>query len=482
MVDPLQQLVPVQELQPYSELPVYGAPPPDRKWLIDTIIAQLGQGQFQNAGILADGMLRDSRVLGGLEQRNAALFGAPLELEPPDDSALAGRIRDEIQKGWDTMFPRPALEELHQHGVLMGLGIAEKSWDTSTKPWTFTIGLDSEGRGGVFHPQFYLWRWDMRSYYLLTLNGGLVPVPSCSTRWLVLAPYGYKRAYLRGRIRALVDPWMMRSWTKNDWAHWCEIHGAPIRKAIIPQRSSPAEAKEFVDSISKMGANTVIKARQDSDGNKYDIELVEAMSQGYEGFEKMLAWCDRSISTVLLGQASSTDGMPGLGAQEKPGQAVRQDIAAADNAKLCEALYVQCLREYCEVNYGNADLAPMPCYQVEPPEDENEAAKADLSISNALVSFRRADAPINVREYLEQRGYSLLTEQEVAAQKAAQVKAVNDNAGYTLPPKKPKQQELPMTSGYVATYTDPVTGKSNIMSGEIPGVIVKAHTRKHRKK
>ena len=70
------------------------------------------------------------------------------------------------------------------------------------------------------------------------------------------------------------------------------------------------------------------------------------------------------------------------------------------------------LREY---NYGNPDLAPMPQYMVTPPEDESKNAATDLSIGQALVAFKTSGAPIDVRSFLEQRGYPMLTEAEEAA-------------------------------------------------------------------
>ncbi len=358
------------QLEPMVELPVNGAPAPDRKWMIDRIIRELDQGQFVNAGKLGDAIKRDARIMGCMEQRNAGLFGAPMEFEASeDDNKLADQVRDELEDGHDKMFPRASLEEIHEYGIIQGIGIAEKVWDTSKKPWTFTIR--------PYHPQFYLWLWATHSYYVMTKDNGLQRVPEGgNTRWMIYTPYGYSRAYLRGRLRALVDPWMARSWTKSDWSHYCEVHGHPIKVAIVPQMASPKQETEYVSSISKMGSNTTIKAKQDSDGNKYDVKLLEAMSRSWETFEHMLQWCDKEISQVLLGQSMSTDGQGGLAAQEKPGEAVRVDIKMADNEKLSEWKREQGYKDYCRFNYDDPELAPYSSYGVEPDEDELKAAQA----------------------------------------------------------------------------------------------------------
>jgi phage gp29-like protein len=364
---------------PYLELPVYGAPPPDRKWQIDQIINELNVGQFSRAGLLGDSIMRDGRIMGAIEQRNAGLFGAPLEIEAADDSAQAGRVRDEIEENWEYMFPQDALEEMQTYAILQGIAIVEKVWDFSTRPWTFKIQ--------PYHPQYYLWRWDQRAYNLLTLDRSLIVVPQKSTQFISYTPYGYRRAFLRGRLRSLVDPWMMRNWDKNDWAHWCEIHGKPIRKAIVPQLAVPAQEKEFVRAVANLGNNTTVKVRQDKDGNKYDVELLEAMSMGWKGFEAMIAWCDKEISNVLLGQSASTDGQGGLGAQEKPGDSVRCDIKASDSKKLCMTLREQALKDYCLWNYGNADLAPRVKYDVDPAEDQTAVAQMHANQASADKTY-----------------------------------------------------------------------------------------------
>ncbi len=416
-------------LLPTVELPVVGVRPPDRKWLLDALIGQLNNGQFQLSGLLGDGMKRDARIMGALEQRNSGLFGAPFKLMPSrvglkpedEDNEQAVAIRDEIQDQWEDMFPRCELEKLNAYGTMQGIGIAEKLWDTSTKPWTFTID--------VRHPQFYLWLWNTGCYHLITLNRSLIRVPRRGTQFIVHTPYGYKNAFLDGRIRALVDPWMMSQWTQTDWARWCEVHGKPMIKAYTPASATPAQEAQYIREISKMNAETVIKGRVDQEGKKqFDVELLEAASMGWKGFEAMLAWADGRKSEVICGQAASMDGQGGLNSQENPGSGVRDDIKMADNAKLCESLYIQALREYCEYNHGDADLAPRPDYEVVSPEDEEKKAKADQGIAQALVYFDQAKAPLDVRKFLEERGYPLLTEEEEAAMKEEAAQKEADDA------------------------------------------------------
>lgn len=464
-------------LVPVEELPVYGVKPADRKWVIDQLTRELDAGQFVNASRQADAMLRDARILGAMEQRLAGLFAAPLELQPGGPplkpTATAGRrpqavrVRDEVKELWPKMFPRDTLEEIQQYAIMNGISISSKMWDPVEKPWKLILQ--------PIHPQFYLWRWDTLSYWVLTRNEGLVNTSLEPKRWFIFTPYGYRRAYLRGRVRALMDPFMMRGWDKSDWANYNEVHGKPVRKAIVPQMADPKQEQKFVDAVSKMGSNTAVKTRQDKDGNKYDIELVEAKSNSWQTFQSMLKWCDGEISNVLLGQAMSTDGVGGLGATEKPGDSVRQDIKASDNEKLCEALY-GLLREYCLVNHGNEELAPRPNYQVAPPEDESKLATTDQSIGSALVSFKTAGAPINVREFLAERSYPLLTEDEEKAQKAQAIEDARANMEATTPTDEgpPPKDKAPSGAEKLKAATDAMVQFRLAGIDADPGDVMKA--------
>lgn len=359
---------------PAVELPVYGVKPADRKWINDRILGELDNGQFLNSGIQGDAILRNARIRGAYEQRMSGLFAAPLEMQAPEDNAECTAVAEDVKKRWSKMFPRAALEELHRYGITQGIGIAEKVWDTSTTPWTFTIK--------VYSPRYYTWVWSAQSYYLTTFNG-YIRIPRRSTQWIVYTPYGYERAFLFGNIRSLLDPFMFMSWNASDWGNYNEVYGRPIRQAIVPQSANPAEEKKFVKDVSTMNANTTVKSKVDKDGNSYRVELLEAKSVGWKTFPEALAWSRAEVAEVLLGQAMSMDGVGGLQAQEEPGKAVRADIRASDNEKFTECLKEQAVEDYVEFAYGDRALAPQPNYLVQPKEDDAKKAKAESDRATA---------------------------------------------------------------------------------------------------
>lgn len=359
---------------PAVELPVYGVKPADRKWINDRILSELDNGQFLNSGIQGDAILRNARIRGAYEQRMAGLFAAPLEMLAPDDTAECTAIAADVRKRWPKMFPRAALEELHRYGITQGIGIAEKVWDTTTTPWTFTLK--------VYSPRYYVWIWSAQSYYLTTYNG-FIRIPRRSTQWIVYTPYGYERAFLFGNIRSLLDPFMFMSWNATDWANYNEIYGRPIRQAIVPQSANPKEEAKFVKDVSTLGAGSVVKSKQDKDGNSYKLELLEAKSVGWKTFPEALAWSRQEVAEVLLGQSMSMDGVGGLNSQEEPGKAVSGHVRSSDNEKLTECLKEHAVDDYVEFAYGDRQLAPRPNFLVEPKEDDAKKATAERDRATA---------------------------------------------------------------------------------------------------
>jgi hypothetical protein len=183
---------------------------------------------------------------------------------------------------------------------------------------------------------------------------------------------------------------------------------------------------------------------QGTEGNKFDVKLLEAAANTWEGFEKLLAHCDDSIAISFLGQKQSTNGQGGLGTQKDAGEESILRITRSD-ALIYVDLRNQVLKPWADDNYGDEDMTPYPCPQIEPPEDEGEVAKTDLTIGQTLMAFKTAGAPIDQRKYLEKRGYGelLMSEEEHAAAKQQAVEEAqqamnppkNDQEDQKVPPK-----------------------------------------------
>jgi phage gp29-like protein len=216
-------------------------------------------------------------------------------------------------------------------------------------------------------------------------------------------------------VRALAVPWLIRYWTRSWWARHQEVHGTPIRAGIIPQQRDPSDERLFLRQLANLAHEATIRLPQGTDGNKFDVKLIEAASNSWEGFQKLLDHCDDSIAILLVGQSQSTKGQGGLGTQENAGESTLLRLTRGD-AKIYTILRTQVLKPHVAATDGDGNMAPYLCPQIEPPEDESERAKTDLIVGQALQAFKSAGAPIAPRAYLEKRGYGdvLMSEQEEA--------------------------------------------------------------------
>lgn len=412
------------------ELPIFGVPPPTLVKAVAAALNQLEQGSFFASAYLWDGMLRDDRLTATLNVRINGLLGSEVDLEPGRDTAKGRKVADDTLEQMARLMPTHQLAHLQRYALGLSVGVAQRLRVQTAKSDYPTLK--------VWNPRYLRFDWTDRKYHLITENRGEIALEQGDPEWVIYEPYG-PQGWLHGAlIRSLAQPWLIRYWTRTWWSRYQEVHGQPIRAGIIPADRKPEDERVFLSQLSTLAHEAVIRLPQGADGNKFDMKLIEAESNNWRGFQELLKHCDDSIAIALLGQSQSTTGQGGLGSQENAGQSTLVRVLRMDN-QLGDVLREQHLKPWVDFEYGDEDLAPHVKWQVDPPEDQNAAAKTDLAVAQALVQFKAAGAPIDVRDYLEQRGYVLLSEEDHAAQKA---KAIEDaQSAMQAPPPAVKDDE-----------------------------------------
>jgi phage gp29-like protein len=263
---------------------------------------------------------------------------------------------------------------------------------------------------------------------MVTENRGEITIEAGDPEWVVYEPFG-PHGWLHGALmRSVATPWIVRYWTRTWWARHQEVHGQPLRLGVIPATRDPADERRFLSQLSNLAHEAVIRLPQGSEDNRFDVKLLEASSNTWQGFDALLKHCDDSIAIAILGQSQSTRGQGGLGTQENAGESTMMRITRRD-ALLSDVLREQVLMPWAEANYGSAEAAPYLVWDNDPPEDKEKTAQAAKTVADALVAFKNAGAPLDVRTYLEQLGYPLLSEDEHAAQKQEAVEAARKAMG-----------------------------------------------------
>src|SRR5271166_1569812 len=227
-------------------------------------------GTFYASGLLCDSILGDDRVTSTLNSRASAIFGREPRFKPADDSMSARECCDAWEKWWPVLTGDAAIRELHDYGVMMGFSHAQIVWD-QTQP-----GIDFAPKLWPWHPVFTWYDWMLRCFQAIGADGQIAIIPG-NGKWLEYAPFGSYRGWIRGALRPVVEPWMLRHFGFRDMARFGEVHGNPTRVGYVPMVGDPVERQNFETSLAKMGANTAMivpRGVDQNDGLGYDYKLI----------------------------------------------------------------------------------------------------------------------------------------------------------------------------------------------------------------
>lgn len=359
-------------------------------------IRGLEAGQFESAAQVVDAMGRDDRIDGCLMTRAGALPSLPLSMEARGDGRRKS-IAEEAEEGFEAMFPDHSLTDLAQWGIMLGVGVGELIWEFGDTRYTPTLK--------VWHPRFLSWRWDTRSFWLATEEDNREIHPG-DGQWVLFMPYGAQRGWMHGKVRSLYVPWLIRQWGLRDWARYSEVHGMPIRKAVTPPNAAEEDKARFLQEVANLGNESIIRTPRVSGGtgeepHKYDIELVEAMSQSWDGFEHLLDKAESCIAINLLGQNLTTEVKGGSYAAARMHMKVRDDVLDSDGERLGQCIREQALSWWALHNFGSKDLAPMPIWKTAPPEDKVEKGNALKSLGEGIKALQSVGAHPDVNALLE---------------------------------------------------------------------------------
>ncbi len=363
-----------------QQMPVYSIGTWEQVRDIDNIINEAEDGLFYNAARLVDQVLRDDRIYSVFMTRVLALLGKDLEFEPAKDTAQGRTIAEDLEEEWPSMVQHSALVELLTWGLMLGVGLAQ------------VLEEGPKWKLEVWHPWALRWDLNKRTHlvqangmveFAITPNGDGTYGDEAGRRWVLFTPFGFGNAGRRGLLRTLARLYLERQWALRDRARYSEVHGQPMRLGIAPSNADQRDLEAYKDDISYVGAEMAAVVRQGEPGNLWDLKLVEAMGRSQELFEQEIAQLDRAIASAVLGQSQTTDGQAGLGSNAEAGEPVRLDIMRADKDALSDALRAQFLVPYCDFTYGNGDMAPWLCWNVDPPEDQAALAKVHLDQANA---------------------------------------------------------------------------------------------------
>jgi phage gp29-like protein len=351
----------------YRDLPLVDT---IHSWTVDGVRGALHShvfGIFYLSGQLADSILGDDRVQATIGSRISGLFGREVIFEPADDSAAAKEVSDAWVKCWPKLATTAATNEMQAYTILEGFEAAQLVWDTSGPIWQPYMR--------PWHPRFIYYHWDLRRYIAISQHGQIVVEPG-NGKWVLHAPYGAYRGWIRGAIRACAEPWLMRHWAMRDWARYSEKHGIPIVKALVPAAADQPQRDLFEAAISALGTESTIMLPQGVDKPySYDIEYAEPTDDSWQSFPGLIDRCDMNIVLSIMFQNLTTEVKGGSFAATSAHMDIREGGIQFDNEAWAYTMREQVARPFAQFNFGDPELAPKTRWDV--PKLSEHTAAAD---------------------------------------------------------------------------------------------------------
>lgn len=341
-------------------------------------------GDLSRSALLADAARGDDRIKADLRTRVFAVTGLPFRLDPSPtgDQRRAKAVAAELAAQWPSLFPAPLVRQILRWGVMAGAGVARCEWQSSGGRWW--------PRPEVWHAQHLRWQDHERRWSVQSDQGLLDPTPGDGT-WLLHEPDG-ARGWVDASIRGLAIPYLLRGLSRRDWARFGEKHGLPITGAVVPETADTEDKDDFFDDLRALGSEGIVMLPRNAKGEGFALEMIEPKNaQAWQGFEHVLYHCDVSIAVELLGQASNAQ-EGGSYAKAVALGTIRQDLLEADAAAIAETIRAHVLRPWAQFNFGDAELAPVPCWDATPPEDAARLATTWQTSGTALAAWQTAAA------------------------------------------------------------------------------------------
>jgi phage gp29-like protein len=345
------------------------------------------QGEFSQSAKLVDAMGRDDRLMSVLDTRINGVLGADLDVLPPEELAEDARAQDIAAEGlaeFEGMFPEADLREAMRWQRMMGFALGQLVWQRTPEAWT--------PRLRVWHPQWVRYDRDLEHWFVQTRETGEQVVEPGDGHWILFGDS--ERPWMEGSVRRLAISFLMRQWAKRDWARYSERHGMPIVKAKVPAMASDDQTQAFYRDVRALATETtaVLPQNVDGEGNgsDYDLELLEASALSWEGFQALIAHTSDTYAIDILGHNLTSEVRGGSFAASQTGDSVRDDIKQADASSLSKDVREQGLTHWAKLNHGAPELAPVPMWRVEPPEDLHQSATALKTVGEALGAIKAA--------------------------------------------------------------------------------------------
>ncbi|HXF99762.1 MAG TPA: DUF935 family protein [Bacteroidota bacterium] len=335
----------------------------------------------------------DTRLLGLMQTRQLAVTGFPWEFVPSDPAS------DRAIEIAQAMTARFRTSGFHMHfnallnAIFYGHAALECTWgndDLGFRPIAITpIPITSLYWDGVKVLRIVDDPARFRTepleppekYCIVTFN----PLNGINTR------------HIGGLLRTALWLSLLKQFNWNDWSHFNEVYGEPLRVAKWKPYTSEEDKKTALNAVKEIGKRAYAAVSED-----VLIEFIEATRNGsIEAYERLLKAILDEQSILILGQTLTTDVKDkGTFAAAKVHNTVRTDLMWSDLLMLENAVNSY----YVPLDYKNnvgTDAALIPRFRFITDEAIDYESNARI-----IETLRGAEVPLRRSEVYEKTGFS----------------------------------------------------------------------------
>lgn len=317
---------------------------------------------------------KDAHLSSVLQTRKLAVAGLKWEVAPAsgdrEDEKIASFIKEALF--WIENFEDALVDLLDAIG--RGFSVSEIMWEIAEgkvwvkelkwrhqKRFTFTPAPKNQNAGVLDAPR------------LLT-NGQPVYGEELVPNKFVVHKYRSRSGAVprAGILRPCAYMYLFKNYAIKDWVIFNERFAMPMRVGKFSASTSEADRKVLRNAVYNLGSDA---AAVISDSTIIELLESQSKSKAADIYEKLVDFCDRSISKAVLGQTLTTEQTHGTYATAKIHQEVRQDLLEADAKALARTITMQLIRPLVEFNFGPDKNLPAIGFHHEADEDLKSLAE-----------------------------------------------------------------------------------------------------------
>ena len=275
-----------------------------------------------------------------------------------------------------------------QDGIGKGYAVSEIIWDLKDG---LLYPVDFRFRDPRF---FQVDRVDLTTLKLATLE---------NFEGLPLAPYKFVKHVPRSRMgvtirggvaRSAAWAFMIQSFSVKDWAAFSEVYGMPLRIGKYGPNASKDDVRVLLRAVRAIANDAAAVVPL---GTEIEFAKVEG-SHGSSVFGELIAYCDRSISKIIVGQTMTADDGSSQ-AQATVHNEVRLDILRADGRATGRTVTRDVIQPFVAFNFGPQAVYPRVTFPVAEPDDIQ-------AMTTALVGLVPLGVKVSAREVRGKLGLS----------------------------------------------------------------------------